>query len=465
MLKLIFLITLMLFPASAFGQLENLDSVQLIESKYKGFDIYKINKNFVAVPFMEGPFDFNNSQIKKFNTILYHYNFDENILDITNNSKATITGQKTFDDGISGKAISFDGGKNFLTIQTPDILQSKEFTITFWLKRTSESDQFDHILSHVNTNKTAGFVFDTLSNQNLRLVMFNEEKSQFIPTKIFLPLDTFIHIISTFDGKTVKLYKNGELAGKAEVIGNYTNPQELPLRLASAASFNGNYWQGEIDELRIYDRVLSDEEADLLYNGDEVELDILKMSPKDGGFSAVFQGISLNEVKKNIDSGEIVGPYIIEEYKDHTILMYGGLYYGVNQIKEELDLQRFTNWEYKKSLAANSINELRSLIDFPVSNYDLLQIWNNNKNLQLKFPEVANNDLKNLEEWAKNVGWNEEPSLSILVPDDETPHYLHPTQTTNYNLFLIPIIVAIISAVIGFAINYFKRLRNLINLR
>jgi hypothetical protein len=73
-------------------------------------------------------------------------------------------------------------------------------------------------------------------------------------------LDTgWIHLAGTYDGKDVRTYINGQLKktvqhpGDPESIGKF-----------EVGSFVAPFWKGVIDELRFYNRVLSEEEIALL---------------------------------------------------------------------------------------------------------------------------------------------------------------------------------------------------------
>ncbi len=54
----------------------------------------------------------------------------------------------------------------------------------------------------------------------------------------------------------------------------------------------------------------------------------------------------------------------------------------------------------------------------------LLQIWKNSADLQKTYPEVKNNDLTKLRNWATTTGWNEDKRLAALIPPGEVPKYL-----------------------------------------
>lgn len=77
------------------------------------------------------------------------------------------------------------------------------------------------------------------------------------------------------EAKTVKYYINGELDGTAKTIGNSATDEVLTLRVGShksAGSTDPHPMRGFIDELYVYDRALSDNEAKSLYEEKATEL-------------------------------------------------------------------------------------------------------------------------------------------------------------------------------------------------
>src|SRR5437870_3690748 len=60
---------------------------------------------------------------------------------------------------------------------------------------------------------------------------------------------------------------------------------------------------------------------------------------------------------------------------------------------------------------------------FPVPDVTLTSIWNNRKDLQKLYPEVAKGNLTKLKNWAIATGWDQTTRLSTLIPKGKTPSY------------------------------------------
>jgi len=83
-----------------------------------------------------------------------------------------------------------------------------------------------------------------------------------------LDTDIWIHIVGTYDGNTIKIYKNGVLEN-SKTQDTYT-AGALPLSIGDdiSGSTTDDRWQGAIDEVKVWNRVLTDSEIDNIYNNE-----------------------------------------------------------------------------------------------------------------------------------------------------------------------------------------------------
>jgi len=184
---------------------------------------------------------------------------------------------------------------------------------------------------------------------------------------------------------------------------------------------------------------------------------------------------------------KVVNPQFLLNYDDFDIHKVGEIVYAIPNT-EEFNLDRLRNDEYDilnlrtsntiPTLTAPTVNDIKIKIDeitkplkkllepiksFPISNKILHSIWNDRVDLQEKYPEVNQGNFKMMTEWAKQIGWSEEPILSELIPAGEIPDYLKKTDPLSEPLNtkeIIPIFGIIISIVIGGFIAYRYILKN-----
>ena len=73
-----------------------------------------------------------------------------------------------------------------------------------------------------------------------------------------MPLNAWTHVALTYDGTTMQLYVNGVLAASQARTGSI-QASSNPLWIGGNSPY-GEYFQGLIDEIRIYNRALTQAE-------------------------------------------------------------------------------------------------------------------------------------------------------------------------------------------------------------
>jgi glucose/arabinose dehydrogenase len=178
-------------------------------------------------------------------------------------------------------------------------LNPKQFSISFWMQPTT-IEPYGHIVSHSNRAQTSGWQFDVSRSggggqsgsevTNLRYGVFNSNGTLFSPAQIQIPTEKFTLITGTFDGSRVRLYMDGLLVGETEFLGEYNADPGLPLRIGSAAYCSScNRWSGIIDELRMYDRSLGEDEIKQLFDIADVPFGLIGHWKFEGDTKDVFQ--------------------------------------------------------------------------------------------------------------------------------------------------------------------------------
>ncbi len=136
-----------------------------------------------------------------------------------------------------GKALYVVTPNYIYITDTPN--KGKFFTIAFWVKASSISTDFIEWGSLKVTQDFNRFKMRIVTTPN------SAETDEF-------QYDVWNHFAATYDGTRIKVYLNGKLG---PVISSYTGD----LNLYNEEIFIGG-WNGSLDELYIYERVLSDSE-------------------------------------------------------------------------------------------------------------------------------------------------------------------------------------------------------------
>ncbi|MDQ3836459.1 MAG: PQQ-dependent sugar dehydrogenase [Thermoproteota archaeon] len=212
-------------------------------------------------------------------------------------------GNSTLINNLTSKDVLYVNGKIGQSMQmrgeyreSVEIMNSPElspnqFSVSFWMRSTT-IEPYGVIVSHSNRPQTSGWQFDTFkaaSSQSgseaatLRFGVFNTNGTSFSPPTIEVPTDRFTLITGTFDGSRVRLFMDGQLVGEREFRGSYNWDPGLPMRIGSPSYCSScNRWSGIIDDLRIYGRILADQEVRELYDMSDVSSGLMGYWKFDG---------------------------------------------------------------------------------------------------------------------------------------------------------------------------------------
>jgi len=88
--------------------------------------------------------------------------------------------------------------------------------------------------------------------------------------RVAVPLGEWSHVVGTFDGKTSRLYLNGSLRFTVESEGMDMVDTRHHFGICPRTDARSGYY-GLLDDVRVYNRVLGDDEVLTLYNNDTLE--------------------------------------------------------------------------------------------------------------------------------------------------------------------------------------------------
>ncbi len=200
-------------------------------------------------------------------TLVGWWKFDEaagiNALDSSGKgNNGTITGA-AFADGVSGKALQFDGVDDFVRVATPKDLPlgNSPRTLTAWIKPASYDTGAGHyhgIVAYSSGSTGKGSLLSMKNNGWLSQAFWGNDMWQGSGPTVALNqwnLATF-----TYDGRYGKLYLNGALVATKDFNGTTVDATQGPIRIGCTDN-PGRYFKGAIDEVKIYSRALGSNEV------------------------------------------------------------------------------------------------------------------------------------------------------------------------------------------------------------
>ena len=174
----------------------------------------------------------------------------------------------TVTNGVSGdKALTFNGSDEWITVPHNNSLSfTNNFSIAGWFKRSSATNHAIVTKSDDSGNDRPNYMIDISSNK-IRLFGY-EGASPIGITSLSgstIEINKWYFVVGTFDGTTWNLYLNGELDRSSEQAATLTVTTDS-LVIGSRLSTGSVYFNGTIDKVIIFDKVLTNLEVKDLYH-------------------------------------------------------------------------------------------------------------------------------------------------------------------------------------------------------
>ena len=212
--------------------------------------------------------------------LVAHYPFSGNANDQTENQLhgvvhgAVLTIDK---NGNSDAAYSFDGVDDYISVSHNAKLNLDDFTISLWANIASDQEPHEglnDILRKWNGD-TQGYPFgisylNTLADDAVedRIVYarYDGQACGQNATTHSAPItnDTFVHLVMARSGNKIRTYVNGVLTEEITDPTSCSVANDANMTIGSRGNLV-RFFKGTIDDIRIYDRALTEAEVSSLY--------------------------------------------------------------------------------------------------------------------------------------------------------------------------------------------------------
>ena len=268
---------------------------------------------------------------------------DGNADDFANGNNGVVGGEASFTDGMVDQAFSFEKFSGFVNIPDEGVgvpLDGFSFlTIDAWVNPDSigwpnpESEGYvSAIVSKHDTTKPNGVSYSLLQfDGKLRLVIvqgLNPDNAVGVISTDNIPIGTWSHVAGVWRGGTdLELYLNGARM-EATFFSEGSTPQatadnDVPVNIGRIESFSGTFvgpaafFDGNIDEVGIYNRALSPGEIQAIYEAGS--------NGKCKGYFAADLNLEKAELvfadsPNGKDGFEVEGEFILDPTSDGIVL-------------------------------------------------------------------------------------------------------------------------------------------------
>ncbi|OXS59290.1 hypothetical protein B1A99_11750 [Cohnella sp. CIP 111063] len=243
---------------------------------------------------------------------LVRYPFSESngtsTADASGNGKTgTLNGGATFSAGQSGNAVALNGTNGYVSMPSGIANGATDVTIAAWVKANSLSN-WTRIFDIGTGTSNYMFLSPQPGGAGLRFAITtggNGAEQQIHSTAAF-PTGVWKHVAVTIAGSTGRLYVDGvQVAANASMTLNPSSLGNTTQNWLGRSQFAGDpYFNGQIDDFRIYSRALSASEIGTLYGGTTIS-DIAPQATATTSFVSSWESLAgLNDGYTPVSSND-----------------------------------------------------------------------------------------------------------------------------------------------------------------
>ncbi len=194
--------------------------------------------------------------------------------------------------GINNSAYYFNGTAYIETInELPDMPSA---TVSCWINAPVFSHNYAYLLMDGGTTAGRDFCFDVdgITGGKTNVVIYTKD-SEYALGSFPLLTNTWLHFVGVADNQAqvLKIWVNGHLTGTARATGYANVGFHSPLSIGCRAMYYDYNFKGSIDDLRIYNRALSDFEVQQLFFYESIARPALRIALYSG-----YPGLTINGV-------------------------------------------------------------------------------------------------------------------------------------------------------------------------
>lgn len=206
--------------------------------------------------------------------LIGYWSFDEtgsNVYDLSgygNNgvmySSTTITDLHSTSSCKIGYCASFDGVDDYIRINNNLDYSKNSFTVISWIN-TQDITNCRRTIVSSKENSSSGFVLAQPEGacNKVRISANISGTWQAVDNSNLISTTTWYFVAGRYDGSSLTIYLNNN-KNSSSFIGNLVNNTDSTA-IGSRNSYNVHFFKGYIDEIRIYNRALSDDEIKIIY--------------------------------------------------------------------------------------------------------------------------------------------------------------------------------------------------------
>jgi hypothetical protein len=167
-------------------------------------------------------------------------------------------------DGKFGKALDFDGSDDYVETSASTIFDvGTTVSMTAWIKRDTNSHNWESIANHIKkTSSYDGYWIGSIANGKIRA--FVGPYTNYVDTTNAVSNSVWHHVALVSNGTIFSIYVDGVKASADQAVGAISTTN-VSVRIGRSIAA-GEYFDGQIDDVRIYNYALTAEQIKQIMN-------------------------------------------------------------------------------------------------------------------------------------------------------------------------------------------------------
>ncbi|MBI5133950.1 MAG: LamG domain-containing protein [Candidatus Taylorbacteria bacterium] len=191
-----------------------------------------------------------------------------------NGNNGTLTNMDASTDWVNGKrgkALDFDGSNDYIDAgASVSLSNNSPFSYSVWFKLSGSQQTRTLMGKHTDATGGASLGIDDSAANKLKFHL-NSYASQRVNSTATFDDGRWHYAVGTWDGDILRLYVDGALDVSSDVANTLTFPA-VNFQIGRWVGGSSQYFNGQIDEARVYSRALSASEVSELYRMNQTEV-------------------------------------------------------------------------------------------------------------------------------------------------------------------------------------------------
>lgn len=152
-------------------------------------------------------------------------------------------------------SLNMDGLDNKVgVLDSPELNPTDALTVESWINATEWQSSIwaGVIIGKQGSNPDKGYCISGGENGRVEFTLSIDEGWKSVSTPPLLGTNAWYHVAGVYNGSQLSIYINGVLQNTQDVTGDVTTSDGVVMNIGENPTWPGRYWNGKIDEVRIW---------------------------------------------------------------------------------------------------------------------------------------------------------------------------------------------------------------------